>query len=204
MSRFSDYIDTTYKDSITNIQRQRDRAVDALGGGNELKFPNMSSGSRSYIQVAGKPLALCMDFNYQITAETEEIRTIDTNLPWDVSIGQIRISATLRKFVHPDTSFEKEGLFHTMQSFIHQPFIEILVQDVNGNAQFYTKGMFTSVQGQFSRGNLTVRSANFVGVAYQHWVFQEFTPYPEQNELTKINKKLKQIQNKIRGFGVGL
>jgi len=164
--------------------------------------PELSSGGRTFIQIGGKPLILAMDFNYTITAETEEIRTIDTNLPWDVAIGQIKISGTLRRFVHPDDSAEANGLFHTMQSFIHQPYVELLLQDANGNTLLYAKGMFTGITGQISRGQMTTQSATFTGVAYQQWAYQEFKPYSDKGFLSGISSGLKGIQKSLSGVGL--
>jgi hypothetical protein len=168
---------------------------------NPLRYPSFSSGSRTFIQVGGKNIAVALEFSYSITAETEEIRTIDSSFPWDIAINQVKITGTMRKIVDPESSFEAEGLFHTMQSIVHQPYVEILVQDANGYAQFFARGMFTSVQSAFVKGQLTTRSANFVGVAYQHWAYQEFTPYPPETALSKAAKSLKKISGALGKFG---
>lgn len=180
--------------AMSTFSAQQQQLAEAAKGVNKT-YPRYSTGARTFIQVAGKPLALAMEFNYTVTAETEEIRTIDTSFPWDIVVGQVKITGTLRKIVDPDTSFESEGLFHTMQSIIHQPMIEILVQDVNGNAQFFSRGMFTGVQSGFVKGAVTIRSANFVGVSYQHWAYQPFTPYP--TGVSAMALKTQQAANKL-------
>lgn len=190
--------------AVTNYSTQQKQLEEASTGVNKT-YPKYSTGARTFIQVAGKPLALAMEFNYNITAEAEEIRTIDSSFPWDIVVGQVKIAGTLKKIVDPDTSFESEGLFHTMQSIIHQPMIEILVQDVNGNAQFFARGMFTGVQGSFIRGQASVRSATFVGVAYQHWAYQPFTPYgsdPAQDAAIQAQKESNELVRTMSRYGM--
>lgn len=162
-------------------------------------FPSMSSGARTFITVNNQPIAMCLDFSYNIAAEYEEIRTIDSHLPYDINIGQVKISGRLTKLVNPDSSMEAEGLFHTMQSILHQPIVEMLVQDANGNTQFFCKGMFVSMESRVALGQLTVASANFVGIQYQNWVYQEFKPYDAASGPSKLLDKFKKA---IKGFGV--
>lgn len=192
---------TTTPKAMSSFDTQTKQLQEAASGVNKT-YPKYSSGARTFIQVAGQPLALAMEFNYTVTAETEEIRTIDTSFPWDIVVGQVKIAGTLRKIVDPDTSFESEGLFHTMQSIIHQPMIEILVQDVNGNAQFFSRGMFTGVQAGFVKGAVTIRSATFVGVSYQHWAYQPFDPYPQNNFGVTAQKKINELARKMSRYGL--
>lgn len=199
-SQFKNYIDEQWNKRTKLAQNQTAKIKSELKGLNPapLKYPQFSTGARTFIQVAGRPLTLAMEFNYTITAETEEIRTIDTSFPWDIAVGQVKISGVLRKIVHPESSAEEQGLFHTMQSIVHQPYVEILVQDADGSAQFFARGMFTAIQGGFVRGQVTVQSATFVGVAYQHWAFQEFKAYSEQNTLDKLSSGLKKAMGVSR------
>lgn len=188
-SQFTNYM-TEQWNKRTRLAQQQIEKIKNETKKRPLKYPEFSSGARTYIQVAGKPLTVAMEFNYSIVAETEEIRTIDTSFPWDISVGQVKITGTLKKLVHPETSAEEQGLFHTMQSIVHQPYVEILIQDADGSAPFFARGMFTSIQSGFSRGQITVQSVGFVGVAYQHWAFQEFVPYPPEKD--KWTSKLKE------------
>ena len=148
-------------------------ANDAKKKNPSAQFPLYSSGARSYIRVAGKPLGVCLDFRWQINIATTEIRTIDTNLPWDLVPGQISIAATLNEIVDPRSSAEAQGIFHTIQSAVHQPYVEMQVTDFNGATLFFARGMFTSLTGSIARGQLSSFSCGFVGVAYQHNVYQE-------------------------------
>jgi hypothetical protein len=158
------------------IQANKD-VVAAKQANPNAQFPTYSSGARSFIKVAGKPLGVCLDFRWQITIATSEIRSIDTNLPWDLVPGQISISATLNEIMDPRTSAEHQGLFHTIQSSMHQPYVEMEITDFTGASLFFARGMFVNLTGSVARGQLSSFSVGFVGVAYQHNVYQEFKPY---------------------------
>lgn len=158
--------------------------------GNQI--PIYNTGARSFIRVAGKPIGVCQDFRWQINAQASEIRTIDTNLPWDMVPNQILITASLSQIIDPSGSLESQGLFHTIQSMIHQPYVEMQVLDAAGYSIFFARGMFTGMNGQIARGQPSTWGANFQGVAYQHNVFQEFKPYPD-DVLSKF------IANKVLG-----
>jgi hypothetical protein len=204
---FTSYLAEQYNKRTRLAQAQTTKIKDELNGLNPapLKYPQFSTGARTFIQVAGKPLTLAMEFSYSITAETEEIRTIDTSFPWDIAVGQVKITGTLRKIVHPESSAEEQGLFHTMQSIIHQPYVEIMIQDADGSTQFFARGMFTGIQAAFVRGQVTVQSATFVGVAYQHWAYQEFQAYSKNNKATNaVNEYKKQVSkflSPVKKFG---
>jgi hypothetical protein len=165
-------------------------------------FPSLSSGGRTYITVAGIPVAVCLDFSYAVVMDQEEVRTIDNQLPVDINIGQIKINGKLSRFVDPDGSLEQKGLFHTMQASLHQPIVEILVQDANGNSMFFCKGMFVSMDARYSLGQLSVNSVNFVGIQYQHWAYQEFVPYNSKSLISKANAQLNNLKNRLKGFGL--
>ena len=150
------------------------------------QLPYYSSGARSYVRVAGKPLFVCLDFRWQINIMTTEIRTIDTNLPWDLVPGQISIAATLNEIIDPTKSAESQALFHTIQSAVHQPYVEMEVTDYTGTTLFFARGMFTSLTGSVARGQLSSFSVGFVGVAYQGNVYQEFKPYSGASQLGSV------------------
>lgn len=44
-------------------------------------------------------------------------------------------------------------------------------------SMFFARGMFTGISSEVSLGKLTTMNANFLGVAYQHYVSQAFVPY---------------------------
>lgn len=44
-------------------------------------------------------------------------------------------------------------------------------------SMFYARGMFTSISGNATLGQLSNVSATFLGISYQHYVSQSFTPY---------------------------
>lgn len=181
----------TYNDAIDQGQ--------GIGG----LFPTYSTGARSYIRVGGKPIAVCMDFRWQISAQATEIRTIDTNLPWDLVPNQIIVNATLNQIIDPRSSLETQALFHTIQSTVHQPYVEMQVLDAGGQSLFFARGMFTGVSGQIARGQLSTWSATFQGVAYQHNVFQEFVPYDAsmlQGTLDEVNDALGKLSSLTGGF----
>jgi len=165
------------------------------------QLPKFSSGARSYIRVGGKPLGVALDFRWQISAQATEVRSIDTNLPWELVPNQINISATLSQIIDPSTSNEAQGTFHTIQSMVHQPYVELQIQDASGYSVFFARGMFTGVSGQVSRGQMSTTSATFQGVLYQHNVFQNFTPYPGQplSGLLKGMKNLQKTLSKVSG-----
>jgi hypothetical protein len=77
----------------------------------------------------------------------------------------------------PTKGPEAEGLFHTMQSAVHQPFVELQVLDKLGTSLFFSRGMFLSVSGAVARGSMSTFNARFTGVLYQQYVAQYFKPY---------------------------
>ena len=166
---------------------------DAISKGQPLpNFPLYSSGARSLMRVGGKSLGVSTDFKWDVQGPEEEIRTIDTNLPWDLSPGQVSITAQINNIIDPSSSMEAIGLFHTMQSIVHGPFVDIQVLDITGTTLFFARGKFTGVSGSVSRGQITNISARFQGVMYQHNVYQGFTPY---STTSLLNSALDAITN---------
>lgn len=148
----------------------------------DLVLPKYFSGARAYVTVSGELVAVCQDFNYTIEFTPEETRTIDTHVPWDISVGQVSIRASLRQLVDPAQSPESQGLWSNMASIVHQPLIELEVFDKLGQKMFYARGMFTRISGSVTVGALSNRSIDFVGTAYAHNVTQSFVPYRKQKE----------------------
>lgn len=159
----------SYKDAA-----ERDRL---LGRNPNTSLPQYFSGARAYVAVSGELLAVCQDFNYTIDFTPNEARTIDTHVPWDISVGQVSIKASLRQLVDPSESPESQGLWANMASIIHQPLIELEVFDKLGQKMFYARGMFTRISGSVSTGSLANRSVDFTGTAYAHNTSQGFIPY---------------------------
>lgn len=192
----------------TEIQNLKDATeiAKASTGNKFAKFPQYASGARAYIIVKGQPLAVCLNFNCQVTAQHEEIRTIDTQFPWDISVGQVSITATLSQIVDPKTSAESQAIFATMAASAHQPYVSLEVYDKLGERQFYAKGMFLSHGLTTSVGSLINRTINFVGVAYAHNVDQSFKPYSDNSTLDNfksLSNDLSRASGKIFGkFGL--
>lgn len=186
---------------LANIANQYQAALKSASG--KALLPTYSSGARSYIRVAGKALGVSQDFRWQINAQATEVRTIDTNLPWDLIPNQIMISGSLNQIIDPTKSLESQALFHTIQSMVHQPYVEMQVLDAAGHSIFFARGMFTGMTGQVARGQLSNWGANFQGVAYQHNVFQEFQPYPVglfADALDLVNDLLGKASSRTGGF----
>lgn len=146
-------------------------------------LPKYASGARTLIRIGGKPIGVALDFKWSVSAQATEVRTIDTNLPWDLVPNQIMIAGTLNQIMDPLDSLEKYAIFSTMQAMIHQPLVELQLLDVQGVSIVLMRGMFTGVSGSMSHGQLMNISANFQGVLWQHNVAQEFTPYSLVGDL---------------------
>ena len=143
----------------------------------EGRLPFWSTGARSYIRCAGKAVAVCQDFRWQVNYSATPVQTLDSQFPWDIDIGQCAIVATLNNIMDPTRGPEADGLFHTMQSALHQPYVEMQILDAIGTSIFFARGMFTGLTGQVSKGALSTWGLNFQGVMYQHYVNQNFKPY---------------------------
>lgn len=168
------------------------------------KVPYYATGARCFIKMGGKALAVCQDFRWNIAFNATPIQTVDTVLPWDIDVGQITINATLSKIYDPLKGPEVDNLFSIMAAAVHQPMVELQViykaddlsvkagagnspssqnttsaikGDVTEFSMFFARGMFTSINGNSTLGQVSNLSAAFTGVAYQHYVSQGFTPY---------------------------
>lgn len=169
-------------DSIGKIEQQSQSLIDKLNPFSSLdkekgRIPYWSTGARSFIRLGGRPVGICTDFRWQIAYTATPIQTIDSPHPWDIDIGQITINATLNNIIDPTAGPEATGMFHIMQSAVHQPMVELQVLDALGTSIFFARGMFTQVNGSIARGQVSTISAGFTGVAYQHYVTQQFKPY---------------------------
>jgi len=148
----------------------------------DVVMPKYYSGARAYVVLSGELVAVCQDFNYTIEFIPEETRTIDTHVPWDISVGQVSIRASLRQLIDPAESPESQGLWANMASIIHQPLVELEVFDKLGQRMFFARGMFTRISGSVMTGALANRSVDFIGTAYAHNVTQTFVPYRKKDD----------------------
>lgn len=188
-------INKAIENQRTNLERAK---LDAENNPNN-KFPQYSSGSRSYISVKGLPIAVCMNMSWSVDTSYEEVRTIDTQLPWDISLGQISVKANLSQIIDPDTSAESQAIFSTMAQNMHQPFVTLEVYDKLGARLFYSKGMFVSMNSQMTVNGLSTRSVSFVGIVYAHNVDQKFVPYSPQGKISSLNDALNKATGAITG-----
>lgn len=139
--------------------------------------PFWSSGARSFIRIAGRPIGVAQSFSWSVSYVPNPIVTVDTPHAWDIDVGQMSCNATLGRIMDPTGGPESDAMFHIMSAAIHQPYVELQVLDALGTSLFFARGMFLAVNGQVARGQLSNISAQFVGVAYQHYVNQTFKPY---------------------------
>lgn len=141
------------------------------------QLPFYQTGARAFIKVGGKALAVCQDFRWQIQHQPNPIYTVDTTIPWDIDVGPMTVNATLTEIMDPTKGPEVDNLLPIMASAVHQPMVELQVLDKLGTSLFFARGMFLSVSGGISRGQLSTITAQFTGIAYQHYVAQQFKPY---------------------------
>jgi hypothetical protein len=87
-----------------------------------------------------------------------------------------------------------------MQAAVHQPLIEMQVLDKLGTSLFFARGMFVAVNGNVTQGQISHFSAQFVGVAYQHYVNQKFKPYNSiAGALTGAVQGLQNLASSLTG-----
>lgn len=163
--------------------------------------PLYNSGARSYVRVAGQAFAVAQSVSWNVVSDPTEIRTIDTYLPWDQVTGQISITARLSEFIDPRGSAESQAIFHTLQSFGHQPYVEMQVLDAIGSSLFFARGTFYGLSGEISVGRLSQFSVQFKGVMYQHNVYQTFTPYSNLGD--QVGELLDGFTGAIKDAGGG-
>jgi hypothetical protein len=163
------------------------------------QYPEFLTGARAYITVAGRPYAVAIRVQYRVSMEVEEVRTVDTNLPWEIIPGQVHIHATLQGVIDPTQPAESDGLWANMASIMHQPLVEIEVLDKLGEKQFWARGMFTEISNSIAVGSVAERTATFRGIAYAHNVMQSFTPYADDDGIAgKITGALKSASSWVR------
>jgi hypothetical protein len=188
---------------IEKLNRQLNQAQANLGGDLKdfKKKPYYVTGARCFIRIGGSPIAVCQDFRWSVSYNATPIQTVDSNFPWDIDIGQANIQATLNKIYDPLRGPEADGLFSVMAASVHQPLVDIQVlyqspdlynqsnikkntaRSVEGGnptvdfSMFIARGMFVSISGNSTIGQMSNLSATFIGTTYQNYASQGFTPY---------------------------
>jgi hypothetical protein len=163
------------------------------------KKPFYSTGARALVRVAGKPVGVCTSISWNVQYNAEPINTIDTPHAWDIDIGQVRITANLSKFMDPTGGLEAEAMAHIMPAAIHQPMVEMQVLDGFGTSLFFARGVFATMSGNISRGQISTFSASFVGTVYQHYVSQTFKPYSVAAKVSGALNNLTNLAGNLTG-----
>jgi hypothetical protein len=175
--------------------------LDSFKDDKTSKEPFYFSGARGYIRLGGKPIGVSQDIRWTIQYNATPIYTIDAVQAWDIDVGTLTISAQLTQIMDPTKGPEADGLFHTMSSAIHQPFVEIqLIDKKLGTSLFFARGMFTGINGSVARGQLGTWNANFTGTVYQHYVAQSFKPYNSvAGSVSGLFKSLQNLGSSLTG-----
>ena len=162
--------------------------------------PYYSTGGRTLIKLGGTPLGVAQSFVWKLSYSGQTINTIDASEPWDIDVGRLNISGTLSNIIDPTKGPEADLLFATMKAAVHQPLVEIQCLDSSGTSVFFARGMFIAVSGSIGRGQLSNGSAEFLGVAFQHYCAQNFQPYSGvTSSADKISKNLKGLISNVSG-----
>lgn len=174
-------------------------------GSEDSKLPGLlpfhGTGARAFIKVGGRPVGVTQNISWDISYTGTPIHTVDSVFPWDIDVGMVSIRASLTQIMDPTKGPEADGLFHVMQSAVHQPMVEMQVMDTHLNTSyFYAKGMFLKVSGNIARGAMSSWNAEFMGVAYQHYVAQTFKPYDSvSGALGEILEEAAELAGVISG-----
>lgn len=185
------------------IQAQYEGIKDDLKnfGKSPADLPQFLTGARAYISIGGKPYAIAQRVSYRIQANVEDVRTIDTPFPWELSVGQIYVHASLQGLIDPTRPAETESTWSNMASIIHQPLVTLEIFDKLGEKQFTSNGMFVSLTNSIGMGSAADRSVEFIGIMYAHNVEQKFTPYAQQNPVAAA---LSTAANTLKKYTGGL
>ena len=148
---------------IENTLDDVNNALNPLVGQNtEGQFPFYNSGGRTLVRVGGEQLLVAQGLRWNVTYQGNEIRTIDTVHPWDISVGPAQISAMLEMRIDPTSAPEASGLLPIMQAAVHQPMVEIQALDKIGTTIFFSRGMFLGISGGVRVGELSSYTASFI------------------------------------------
>jgi hypothetical protein len=96
---------------------------------NDKKFPEFATGARSIIYINEQRIAAALDVSYSVNVESTELRTIDSQMPWELIPGQIAVEASLRRIVHPSNTVTQEHMFTTITAALHTPYASLKIQD---------------------------------------------------------------------------
>jgi len=158
------------------------------------RLPEAYSGGRAIISVADATIAFVQSATWTVSVELEEIKTVDSILPWEIAVNQVRVRASLTQFVDPASSPESQLLFSNVQALLHQPLVFIEFFDKLGTKMFTSKGMFESINGSIGSASLATLSASFVGIGWATNTVQAFTPYEPEGILGRVGAALSSIK----------
>lgn len=173
----------TSQDDISNIHTNIDnynQLIDQMNANPETKsqVPFYFTGARALLRVGGATVAVANRVRWSIAYNATPIHTIDSVHAWDIDVGQARISVEVGQVIDPTKGPEYDALFAIMAAAIHQPMVELQLLDRQlGTQILYAKGMFTEMSGEVALSQIGRYQLKFVGIAYQQYVNQQFTPY---------------------------
>jgi hypothetical protein len=199
-----------FSDLEIALERAKIEIAAAKSGEKIPVLPEFATGARSVIYVNQKKVAAALDVSWSVNVESFDIRTIDSQLPWETIPGQISIEASLRRFIHPDRTAAGDHLFTIIQAALHTPVAALEVRDRLGNLLFFARGSFTSLQGQVSVGQMGTVSVKFQGYYWRQNDQQYFDPdmkaYDAGERMAKALKAragaLNSLTSQFTGAGV--
>lgn len=186
----------------TNVRQFETVSNKMLGIDPNAKIPKYSSGARSFVRIGGKPIGVAQRVQWEITFSGTPIHTVDSVFPWDIDVGAARISAQLESIMDPFKGQESDRIGAIMSAAIHQPIVELQIVDMTGTCLFYSKGMFLSIKGNVPQNGVGTWNASFIGIAYQHFVGQQFKPY--NGISSTIGKLLNDAKNFVSDLTGGI
>jgi hypothetical protein len=158
----------------------------------DRKYPEYVTGARAIIKVNRKKVAAALNVSWTVSIEHTDIRTIDSQMPWEITPGQITVEAQLRRIIHPDTTAPKDHLFTVLQAGLHTPTATIIISDRLGTPLFTAKGNFVSWSGDISAGAIGIESLRFKGIYWRDNTMQYYNPEVESLLQSSAETALKQ------------
>jgi len=180
-NRGQEFLDAAGGDLLIPPERAYQESKALFEGKLPPVFPEYSTGARAKLLINGKTIGAALEVTYSINTTMTEVRTIDQFLPWEIVPGQMMIKASLKRIVDPRRTLGGDGLFATMQSYLHQPYASLEIRDRLGNLIFYARGMFTDFNGSIQAGQASVEGVSFVGYYWRENTIQTFNPEPESS-----------------------
>jgi hypothetical protein len=175
------------------LKRYSLETADAQNGIKRM-YPTFASGARAVIKVNGSKVAAALEVTWSVSIEHTELRTIDTQMPWELIPGQITVEASLRRLINPDRTAPGDHLFTVLQAALHTPTAEIEIRDRLGNPLFVAKGSFVSWQGQLNTGQLGIESVRFKGLYWRDNTQQSYNPAIQS--LTAVERALEFVKRR--------